>query len=58
MRHDRCHLKKPTMCRSRQLAELDRLPTAQRRRVLGSSLAAVSPEPRKITNGKRKVSAA
>jgi len=46
------------MCRSRQLAELDRLPPAQRRRVLGSSLAAVSPEPRKITNGKRKESAA
>jgi hypothetical protein len=36
------------------LAELGRLPAVQRRRVLGSYAARMSPAPRTIVNGKRK----
>jgi hypothetical protein len=36
------------------LAELDRLAAVQKRRVLGSYAARMSPGPRKIVNGKRK----
>jgi hypothetical protein len=34
------------------LAELERLPAVQKRRVLGSYMARMSPGPRKIVNGK------
>jgi hypothetical protein len=40
------------------LAELDRLPAVQKRRVLGSYMARMSPTLRKIVNGKAKGAAA
>ena len=40
------------------LAHLDALSPIQKRRVLGSYMARVSPTPRRIVNGKRKESAA
>jgi hypothetical protein len=40
------------------LAEIERLPAIQKRRLLGSYAARVSAAPRRITNGKRKENAA